>query len=122
MGLLNKFRKVTQKKSVEQEVAEHLTTLLNTKQDYGAWQKGLGLCSYSSGKDRTDIIEDMARDLKFNIETYDTRVQIVSIEVASDKNVFNPRFHINCKIGERFHSFYVGFNKPPHPIDVEVLS
>lgn len=119
MGIFNKFRKESRKKSVEEEVAEHLSALLNTKEQYGAWQKGLGMGSYSSGKERADIIAEMARDLTFNIETFEKRVKIVSIEAIEDKNILNPRFQIHCKIGERFHSFYIGFKKP---IEVEVVS
>lgn len=120
MGLLSKFCKTQKRQDVEQEVADHLTTLLNTKQGYGAWQKGLGMQSYSSGKDRSDTIKDMIEDLKVNIETYEKRIQIVSIEAEESKNSLIPRFKVKCKIGERFHSFFIGFKKSQIPIEVEV--
>jgi len=109
LGLLNKFRRDTKKKDLVEEVCDHLSVLFNTKQLFGSWQKGYGMGSYTSGKPRSELIEDMVNDLKYNIETYERRLKLLSIKVIDEKDVFNPRFQISCKIGEKFHSFYIGF-------------
>ncbi len=121
MGFLSKFRKNSKLQTVEQEVVDHLSALLNTKEMYGAWQKGLGMRSYSSGKDRPDIVQEMIQDLKFNIETYEKRIKIVAIEVVESKYRFIPRFQLHCKVGERLHAFYIGFNQAQNSVDVEVV-
>jgi predicted component of type VI protein secretion system len=120
MGLLNKFRKEGQKKGLEKEVAHHLTALLNTKQMFGAWQKGLGMKSYCSSKSRSDVISEIVADIKYNIDTFEKRIKLLEIQVIDNKSIFNLRLQINCQLGGRFHSFYIGFRKSPNPIQVEV--
>ena len=121
MGFLSKFRKNSRQQTLEQEVVDHLSSLLNTKAMFGAWQKGLGMNSYSCGKERPQIIEDMIEDLKFNIETYEKRIKIVAIEVVESKYRIIPRFQLECLLGERLHAFYIGFNHAQNSIDVEVV-
>lgn len=122
MGLLNKFRLDRDKRSLDKEVVEHLIALLNTKQEFGAWQKGFGMGSYSNGKSRTDIINEVIADLKYNIETYEKRIRLVTIDVIDSDNIFNLRFQITCQLGERFHSYYIGFKKNPSTIEIEEVS
>jgi len=120
MGLLNKFRKDGHKKGLEKEVAYHLSALLNTKESFGAWQKGLGLQSYCSSKSRNDIIAEIVGDIKYNIECYEKRIKLIDIQVIDSKSIFNLRLQINCQLGGRFHSFYIGFKQSQNPIQVEV--
>jgi predicted component of type VI protein secretion system len=120
MGLLNKFRKEGQKKGLEKEVADHLMALLNTKQTFGAWQKGLGMKSYCSSKSRSDVIAEIVADIKYNIDSFEKRIKLIEIQVIDNKSIFNLRLQINCHLGGNFHSFYIGFRQSPNPIQVEV--
>lgn len=76
--------------------------------------------NYSTGKSRTDIINQIVFDIKHNIDTYEKRVKLIDIEIMDDKDVFNLRFQIKCLLGEKFHSYYIGFKKLQSPIIVEV--
>ena len=118
MGLLAKFRKEG-KISLEKEVADHLSALFNTKQSFGAWQKGLGMRNYCSGKSRTDIIEDIVADIRYNIVNFEKRVKLIEILAIDDKETWNLRFQIKCQLGARFHSYYIGFKQSHEPIEVE---
>ncbi|HUD01895.1 MAG TPA: GPW/gp25 family protein [Rhabdochlamydiaceae bacterium] len=120
MGLLNKFRKEGQKKSLEQEVADSLMSLFNTKQSFGAWQKGLGLQTYCSSKSRNDVIAEIVSDIKYNIDCFEKRIKLIDIQVIENKSISNLKLQINCHLGGRFHSFYVGFRQSQNPIQVEV--
>lgn len=120
MGLLNKFRSEEKKKSLEEEVADNLTALLNTKESFGAIQKGLGLKTYSSCKSRDDIFKDLAADIQYNIDTFEKRIKLIEIQPLKDENSLVLRLQIKCQLGERFHSFYVGFSPFQEPIQVEV--
>jgi predicted component of type VI protein secretion system len=120
MGLLNKFRKEGRKKGLEKEVADHLASLFNTKQSFGAWQKGLGLKSYCSSQSRNDVIAEIVADIKYNIDCFEKRIKLIDIQVMDNQSIFNLRFQINCQLGGRFHSFYVGFRQSRNPIQVEV--
>lgn len=121
MGLLNKFRKEGKKKEYEQEVIGNLISLFNTKESFGAWQKGLGLKSYCLGKSLNTIIEEMIADIKYNIEQFEKRIKVIEIQAVNSKTILNIHFQIKCKLGEKFHSFYIGFNSQ-NPIQVEVAN
>lgn len=120
MGLLNKFRKEGQKKDLEKEVVHHLMALLNTKQMFGGWQKGLGMKTYCSSKSRSDVISEIVADIKYNIETFEKRIKLIDIQVIDSDSIFNLRLQINCHLGGQFHSFYVGFKQTSNPIHVEL--
>lgn len=119
MGLLNKFRKEGKKKDYEQEVIGNLVSLFNTKESFGAWQKGFGLKSYCLGKSRHQMIEEIIVDMKYNIEQFEKRIQVMEIQAINSENILNLHFQIKCQLGGQFHSFYIGFN-PPNPVQIEV--
>ena len=118
MGLLNKFRKEGSKKDYQQEIVENLTAIFNTKQTFGAWQRGLGLKSYCNGKSRNDLIEEIVLDVKTNIEQFEKRVQLIDIKVVDNKGLFNLNLQINCRAGGQFHAFYLGFKRFEDLIEV----
>lgn len=118
MGLLNKFRSPGKRKTLQDEVVTHLIGLFNTKQTFGAWQKGLGVRSYSSGRSRADIIEQVIQDIKYNLEKFEERIKIIEIRVMDSENVFNLRFQIKCQLGSSFHSYYVGFKQSKDLVEV----
>jgi predicted component of type VI protein secretion system len=118
MGLLNKFRK-QKKATLEKEIADHLTTLFNTKRSFGAWQAGYGIGDYANYHAKTDLVKEMIQDIRFNIENYEKRVQLVEVVPVETPNTCSHRFVIKCKLGSRFHSFYIGFKKGKDPIEVE---
>lgn len=120
MGLLNKFRKEGSKKSMHEEVMQNVEYLLNTKATFGAWQKGMGLQSYAYNKSNLSVVNGIIDDIFYNIETYEKRIKVLGIEVIDNSSALKIRFQIDCLIGEKHHSFYVGFNNFPEPIYVEI--
>ena len=111
MGLLNKFRKNNKKLGYKEEILNSLTSLLNTKEGFGAWQKGLGLKNYSYVNSYTGAIKEISKDIESNILNYDKRVQIIDIEFVDTKIPLTLKFQIKCKIAGAFHSFYIGISQ-----------
>ena len=120
MGLLNKFRKEENKKSLQEEVVENLSRLFNTKATFGAWQKRMGLKSYAYNKSNLSVVNEIIDDIVYNIEIFERRIKVLGIQVVDNSSALTIRFQIDCMIGETFHSFYVGFNNFPEPMHVEV--
>ncbi len=120
MGLLNSFRKEGAKKRVNEEVVENLKHILNTKADFGAWQKQLGLQHYASNTSTLEMVNEIIGDITQNIEQYEKRMKIVEVKAIQSSSQLRIRFQIDCMIGEQFHSFYIGFKKKPELGYVEV--
>lgn len=120
MGLLNKFRKAGKRKNYREEILDNLECLLNTKQTFGAWQKGLGLSSYCNGKSRTDLIEDMIEEIKLNIEKFEPRIKLTEVDFVKDSDLLNMKFKVDCQSGGSFHSFYIGFKQLEERVEIKV--
>jgi len=119
MGLLNKFRSINKQKGVEREVADNLASIFNMKQNFGAWQRGLGLEGYSNISSYTGAIKEIISDIEYNISHFEKRAELLGVELFDVSSVLYLKFQIKCKIGKKFHSFYVGFTNYPEPISVE---
>ena len=111
MGLLNKFRKNNCKLGHQEEIMNSLASLLNTKEGFGAWQKGLGLNNYSYVNSYTGAIKEILNDIECNILNFDKRIQIIDIEFVDTDVPLTLKFQIKCEIAGKFHSFYIGFSK-----------
>lgn len=121
MGLLNKFRKKGEKKSIKEEVTQNLFSLLNGKEQYCAWQKGMGLKTYYQSHSRGDIIEEIIRDITFNISRFEKRIKLKHIEPIQDETK-QFKFRLQCELGGTYHSFYIGFNQFEEYVVVEAQS
>ena len=119
MGLLNKFRTKNKKREIEQEVIENLKALFNTKQNYGAWQKGLGLKSYANVNSSLGAIKEVIADIEKNITLYEKRIKLLNVQWVEGNRPLSLRFQIECLIGKKFHAFYVGFNHCPESVCFE---
>ena len=119
MGLLNKFRSDRKKKGIEEEVAENLTAILNTKAGYGAWQKEFGLDRCIHASPSSSSIERLVEDIENCIAKYEKRIHVLHVDFVDSDNPLYLRFEISCKIGEKKHAFYIGFTNYPKPNLVE---
>lgn len=117
MGLLNKFRK-QRVVSLEEEVADHLGALLNTKRGFGTWQKDFGVDNYANYHSKDEAVRAIQADIALNIEKFEKRIQLLEIFEIQDGDLFHYRFVIKCRIGSRFHSYYVGFKKGKSLVEI----
>jgi predicted component of type VI protein secretion system len=110
MGLLNRFRKVPHS-SKAQQIAESLSNLLNTKQNFGAWQERLGLGDYSYGNFSDEIVNKIGEDIRYNIEQFEPRLKLSKLCFPSAKNPFNLCFTAEGTIEGRAYVFLITFSQ-----------
>lgn len=102
------------------QVVDHLARLLNTRCEYGAWQKCFGLESYNGNFSYQQLSQRVAADMKQTIEQYEKRIDIELIEPIESENQLNLRFRIYCKIEGKQQRLAVAFENKKEQITVEV--
>lgn len=108
MGLLNNFQKNTPHNLLE-EVVNSLSALFNTKQNFGAWQKQLGLRDYSNAHSLHATVEEITADLQYNIKHYEPRIKSPQIKLISTTTPLC--FEISCQLQQKPQHFYIYFNQ-----------
>jgi predicted component of type VI protein secretion system len=109
MSLLNKFRKNIKKTDLKEEIFEHICDLLNTKKTFGAIEKELGLDNYVYIGSNKEMNKKIISDIKFCLEKYESRIQVIDILSIPSQNHFSLSFLIKCKINNQSHSFQISF-------------
>jgi hypothetical protein len=110
MGLLNKFKKETQK-NLKVEILESLTYLLSIKTSFGAWQKGLGLDDYSYSNQCHEMIPKIIEDICANITQYEKRFLLSKVTLVSSKSLMNLCFELEGTIEGNPQMFYLYINR-----------
>jgi predicted component of type VI protein secretion system len=93
--LLRKFFHDKRKADEIQSVIANLNHLLNTRKGFGFWVEKFGLGDYSEYRARSKIVQTLVRELKENIELFEPRVSIESIEEIEAGSPFRLRFQMN---------------------------
>ena len=119
MGLLNKFRTNEKKKSLKEEVVEHLIDFLNTKKNLGIFPLDFGIDSYEYLNSGNQVIKQMMSDMKSGLEKYEKRVNNIEIEPISKENCFLLAFRITCKIEQISYSFQLSFHQQNKSFNIE---
>ena len=120
MGLLNKFREDVDKKTLEQEIYEHLTVLLNIKESFGAYQKGLGLKNYCYNKSDHTGLQKILADIMYNIQHYEKRIKLLELKAIDNSSPSNIKIQVDCKIKDQFRSFFICFNQYQQFFNIEI--
>ena len=118
MSLLNKFRKHTQKSS-EEEIVEHISDLLNTKQTFEAYAPDLGLDSHFYASSNSQLIKSLMQDIKGCLEKFEKRVELQSIKSVPSLSRFFLSFVISCKVKSSSLSLYISFHPQKNLFNVE---
>ncbi len=121
MGLLNKFRKQDQK-TLDEEILENITDLLNTKKTFGGYEEDLGLDSYFYASSSGQVIKHLMRDIKECLDKYEKRIQITDIQSIPSPNRFFLSFMIKCKIKSSAVSLHLSFHHQKNLFNVEMKS
>lgn len=120
MGLLNKFRKPHQQPDRTEEILEHLCDLLNTKKEFGGYQKDFGLDSYVYLGTNKKVGLQIIDDIKSSFEKFEKRVSDIDIQLIPNESQFFLSFLIKCKIEQKSCSFHLSFNHQKNLFKVEV--
>jgi predicted component of type VI protein secretion system len=122
MGLLDKFFSPDRRKAHEEEILDHLVDLLNTKEGFGSWQKNFGLQHYSYCKSREQIIEQIKKDIKKNIEYFEKRIAIATITHIEKADQLSLSFLIDCQLNKKKRSLSIVLDNQKNQVRLEVES
>jgi len=99
------------------DIVENLNNVLNTKKGYGSILEDFGICDLSEYYSRDRLTRAIVEEVKYNIEKYEPRVQLVDVTRMEDQNPFRLAFRINCVLKDSaqtlqmiFDSFYNTFS------------
>lgn len=110
MGLLDKFKKISKRRSIKEEVVEHLTDFLNTRQNVGTYPPDYGIETFvDQGTDKYIIVK-MIANIKTGLERYEKRIQEIEISSAPSESSMHLAFRISCKIEDRPYAFQISFH------------
>ncbi|MCE5318040.1 MAG: GPW/gp25 family protein [Parachlamydia sp.] len=110
MGLLDKFKKTSKKRSVKEEVVEHLTDFLNTRRNMGTYPADYGIETFVDlGTDKYIVLKIVA-DIKNGLEKYEKRIHDVEINSIPSESSFHLAFRISCKIQDFSYAFQISFH------------
>lgn len=116
LGLLNAFR-IQPIKTLQAEVLQSISCLLNTKQSFGAWQKELGLEDYSYAAKSAEILQKMAEDIAKTIQANEKRFKLQSVTVSYFHNASHFAFELLGELERKPQIFYIHITKN-HGINV----
>lgn len=122
MGLLSKFRKTEKRATLEEDVFEHLTDLLNTKKNLGCYPFDYGIDSYVYLGTDKNIALQLAADIKSGLEQFEKRVRDIDIQPVNSENSFLLAFKISCKIEKNSYSFQLSFHNQKNMFKLETKS
>ncbi len=98
MSLLSKFARKKEEHSDIEWVIHHLNDLLNTKRDFGAWQKNLGISDCSTFRNRSDLVNSLMKEIKENLSHYEPRVILAEMQEIPSSTPFHLSFEMACTI------------------------
>lgn len=95
------------------EIIDNLNSILNTKKDYGAPLGNLGIEDLNHYSSKGDIARVIIDEILYNVETFEPRLQVVSIEQKENDNPMYLSFRLQCRLLDKaqemdvvFDSFY----------------
>lgn len=93
--LLRKFFHDKRKADDIHSVIANLNHLLNTRKGFGFWVERYGLGDYNEYRSRAKIVQTLIKEIKENIQKFETRVRIDTIEEVGADSPFRLRFKVN---------------------------
>lgn len=93
--LLRKFFHDKRKVDEIHSVIANLNHLLNTRKGFGFWVEKYGLGDYTEYRARNKIVQTLMREIKENVEEFEPRVRIETIEEVDADSPFRLRFQVN---------------------------
>ncbi|MDY0162848.1 type VI secretion system baseplate subunit TssE [Desulfobotulus sp.] len=102
MALFKKFSLEPERLSEDQEeirsIVEHLNAILNTKKGYGSPMGNLGMEDLSHYRSRNAIGRVIIEQIQYNIENFEPRLEIISIEHLEKETPMHLYFRLRCRL------------------------
>jgi len=98
MGILDRYRELSQKEGEVFSVVENLRHILNTKAGYYLIDDGFGLSCQAESRDRTAVLRKIAEEILANIRKYEPRFVVDSLSTQGRSADFFVRMELRGKL------------------------
>jgi type VI secretion system protein len=113
MALFSKFgdsSSVVDKKDDIKDIIENLNYVLNTKKGYGSFLPDFGIRDMNEYSSRDQLAAVIMEEVKFNIERYEPRLQLLKISIEKNDDPFRISFKIECRVKDTQKALFMEFN------------
>ena len=91
-------------------IIDNLNCVLNTKKGYGSFLSDFGIRDMNEYSSRDQLAVAIMHEVKYNIEHYEPRLQIISITIENNNDPFRISFKIECRLKDSQKSLLMEFN------------
>jgi type VI secretion system lysozyme-like protein len=113
MSLFNKFTDYSTagpKDRDIKDIIENLNYVLNTKKGYGSFLSDFGIRDMNEYSSRDHLAVAIMEEVKYNIEQYEPRLQLVKISTENNNDPFRISFKIECRLRDTQKALLMDFN------------
>ncbi|SEM09382.1 type VI secretion system lysozyme-like protein [Syntrophus gentianae] len=113
MTLFSKFgdrSSAAVKKSDIEDIIENLNDVLNTKKGYGSFLPDFGIRDMNEYSSRDQLAAVIMEEVKYNIEHYEPRLQLMKISIEENQDPFRISFKIECRVRDTQKALFMEFN------------
>jgi type VI secretion system lysozyme-like protein len=103
-------------------VIENLNHILNTKKGYGSFLKEYGIRDMNEYSSRDQLAVAIMEEVKYNIEQYETRLQLVNISIEDNRDPFRISFKIECRLKDTQKALFMEFNSVYNDFRIKNIS
>jgi type VI secretion system lysozyme-like protein len=97
------------KKDIE-DIIENLNDVLNTKKGYGSFLPDFGIRDMNEYSSRDQLAAVIMEEVKYNIEHYEPRLQLMKISIEENQDPFRISFKIECRVKDTQKALFMEFN------------
>ena len=113
MALFDKYAdssSVGHKERDLQSIVENLNYVLNTKKGYGSFLKDFGIRDMNEYSSRDHLAVAIMEEVKYTIEHYEPRLQLIKISIEDNNDPFRISFKIECRVKDTQQDLFMEFN------------
>ena len=113
MSLFNKYADSPTAGSKDRyfkDIIENLNYMLNTKRGFGSFLPDFGIRDMSECSSRDHLAAVIMEEVKYNIEQYEPRLQLVKIATEKTNDPFRISFKIECTVKDTQKALFMEFN------------
>ncbi|MCG8471654.1 MAG: type VI secretion system baseplate subunit TssE [Desulfobacterales bacterium] len=100
-------------------IVSNLSHILNTRQAFGSFLSGYGIRDMNEYSSRDQLSLAIMEEIRFNIESYEKRVELIDISVEDISNPFRLAFKLECRVKETHESLLMEFNSVSKNLNVK---
>jgi type VI secretion system lysozyme-like protein len=93
-----------------QDIIENLNYVLNSKKGFGSFLQDFGIRDMSECSSRDHLAAVIMEEVKYNIEHYEPRLQLVKISTEKTNDPFRISFKIECRMKDTQKALFMEFN------------